>query len=190
MSSTTPRAGEDATERSSVGTKVRVGSALYSDLVEFLFQEAAFLDDLKFDEWAALLAEDLIYTAPLRSTRSGPDRINSIVRTTNHFEDDYQSIMGRIGRLATKSAWAEDPPSRTRRLVTNILATHAGKPGEFAVRSNILLVRNRYENSDYSLMSGKRNDLIRQVGDGYKLARREIILDQVVLGMANLAVFL
>ncbi|MDB5687936.1 MAG: aromatic-ring-hydroxylating dioxygenase beta subunit, partial [Rhizorhabdus sp.] len=52
------------------------------------------------------------------------------------------------------------------------------------------LTRNRYEHAHYQLMSAKRNDLLRRDGDDFKLARREIILDQAVLGMANLAVFL
>lgn len=171
--------------------RIVVGSALYNEITQFLFEEAALLDQQRFDEWAAMLAEDLHYTAPLRMTRSGPDQSNNIVRTTKHFDDDYTSILGRLGRLKTKSAWAEDPPSRTRRFITNVLVWQADGANEYEVASYLLLSRSRHENPDLQFMSAVRNDLLRRSEDGsYKLARREIIIDQSVVGMQNFAVFL
>jgi 3-phenylpropionate/cinnamic acid dioxygenase small subunit len=108
-----------------------------------------------------------------------------------HFDDDYSSIMGRLQRLGTKSAWAEDPPSRTRRLVTNVRVWETSKPNEFETESYLLLSRSRYEHYQLQVLSCVRHDLLRRSGPGaFKLARREIIVDQSVLGMANLAVFL
>jgi 3-phenylpropionate/cinnamic acid dioxygenase small subunit len=173
------------------GKRIATGSALYNEVLEFVYDEAALLDQQKFDAWAEILAEDISYTAPLRITRQGPDRLNTIVRTTLHFDDDYGSLMGRLQRLGTKSAWAEDPPSRTRRLVTNLRVWETAKPDELEAHSYLLLSRSRYEQSQLQLMSCVRHDLLRRSGPGaFKLARREIILDQSVLGMANLAVFL
>jgi len=55
----------------------------------------------------------------------------------------------------------------------------------------LLLSRSRYEQSQLQMLSCVRHDLVRRSGAGaFKLARREIIVDQSVLGMANLAVFL
>jgi 3-phenylpropionate/cinnamic acid dioxygenase small subunit len=173
------------------GKRVATGSALYNEVLEFVYDEAALLDGQKFDDWANLLAEDLSYTAPLRITRQGPDRLNTVVRTTLHFDDDYSSIMGRLQRLGTKSAWAEDPPSRTRRLVTNVRVWETAKPNEYETESYLLLSRSRYEHYQLQVLSCVRHDLLRRSGPGaFKLARREIIVDQSVLGMANLAVFL
>ncbi len=173
------------------GKRIATGSAMYNEVLECLYDEAAMLDQQKFDDWATMLAEDLSYTAPLRITRQGPDRLNTIVRTTLHFDDDYGSIMARLQRLGTKSAWAEDPPSRTRRFVTNVRIWESAKPQEFEVESYLLLSRSRYEHSTLQMMSCVRHDLLRRSGVGaFKLARREIIVDQSVLGMANLAVFL
>ena len=173
------------------GKRIPTGSALYNEVLEFLYDEAGMLDQQKFDDWAKLLAEDLSYTAPLRITRQGPDRLNTVVRTTLHYDDDYGSIMARLQRLETKSAWAEDPPSRTRRFVTNVRIWESAKPNEFEVESYLLLSRSRYEQSQLQMLSCVRHDLVRRSGAGaFKLARREIIVDQSVLGMANLAVFL
>jgi 3-phenylpropionate/cinnamic acid dioxygenase small subunit len=171
--------------------RVPAGSALYSRIVEFLYEEAALLDQLRLQEWAARLAQDLIYTAPLRETRPMDQQSASLVRSVQHFHDDWRSLMGRIMRLTgTKSAWAEDPPSRTRRLVTNVLVAKTPKPDEFSVTSYLLITRSRFNSSEYDLISAERRDLLREDRDSFKLARREIILDQAVLGTPNLAIFL
>ncbi|GAA7766869.1 aromatic-ring-hydroxylating dioxygenase [Cupriavidus sp. SHE] len=172
-------------------TRVPVGSAVYNSVVEFLYEEACMLDEIRLKDWAATLAEDLIYAAPVRQTRPFAQQAASVIRTMQHYHDDYRSIMGRIMRLTeTKSAWAEDPPSRTRRLVSNVLVLAGENPGEFLVRSNLLITRSRFNFDDFDLISGARHDVLRQSGESFKLARREILLDQSVLGTPNLAIFL
>ena len=175
---------------SPTSNRVAVGSSLYNRIVEFMYEEAALLDQIRLQEWGARLAPDLIYTAPLRETRSMDQQNSSVVRTVQHFHDDWRSIMGRIMRLGTKSAWAEDPPSRTRRLVTNVMVAKTAKPDEFAVTSYLLVTRSRFNSSDYDLISAERRDLLRQEGESFKLARREIIVDQAVIGTPNFAIFL
>src|ERR1700733_8101536 len=117
------------------GKRIATGSAMYNEILEFLYDEAGMLDLQKFDDWANILAEDLSYTAPLRITRQGPDRLNTIVRTTLHFDDDYGSIMARLQRLGTKSAGGEDPPPLPRRFVTNVRVWESAKAQEFEVES-------------------------------------------------------
>jgi 3-phenylpropionate/cinnamic acid dioxygenase small subunit len=178
--------------------RVATGSALYNEILEFLYDEASMLDQQRFHDWFKLLAEDISYTAPVRITRQGAERSKSVIRTTQHYDDDYGSMKGRLERLDTKSAWAEDPPSRTRRLVTNLRVWEGAKPNEYEVETCLLLTRSRYEHPDLMVLSCARHDLLRRApgggnqgsNPGFKLARREIILDQSVIGMANLAVFL
>lgn len=173
------------------GQVVPIGSPLYNRVVEFLYVEARLLDEIRLKEWGATLAEDLIYTAPLRETRPVSQMAASVVRTTQHYDDDWRSVMGRIMRLTgTKSAWAEDPPSRTRRLVTNIWVEQGDQPNEFWVRSNLLVTRSRFNFDELDLISGERRDVLRLADERFKLARREILLDQAVLGTPNLAIFL
>lgn len=171
--------------------RVPVGSEAYNQIAEFLYEEALILDEIRLTDWVKLLAEDLRYTCPLRHTRPLNDQQASIVRSVMHFDETYASIMGRVGRLTqTRSAWAEDPPSRTRRMVTNILVDGGEKPDEFAVTSYLLISRSRFDENNLLFLSAVRNDLLRRSGDGFKLARREIIIDQTVLGFPNLAIFL
>jgi 3-phenylpropionate/cinnamic acid dioxygenase small subunit len=175
----------------SLGKRVATGSALYNEMLECYYDEAALLDQRRFREWQKFLAADLCYTAPLRLTRFGAGRDQTVIRTTQHYDDNYGSINMRLERLDTKSAWAEDPPSRTRRFVSNLRAWESAQAGEYEVETYLLLTRSRYEYSELVQLSGVRHDLLRRVaGGGFQLARREIILDQSVVGMANLAVFL
>lgn len=179
------------TDAPPAATRVPVGSPVYNTILEYLYEEAALLDQIKLQEWGARLATDLVYTAPLRETRGMSHQAASYVRSVQHFHDDYRSMMGRIMRLTgTKSAWAEDPPSRTRRLVTNVLVHTTAKPDEFAVVSYLLVTRSRFNFDEFDLISCERHDVLRRDGESFKLAKREILLDQAVLGTPNLAIFL
>jgi len=183
----------EAAEAAATGRRrIPVGSEIHNGITEFLYDEARLLDQIKLKEWAELLDTDLVYTAPLRETRSLVDQAASVVRTVQHFHDNYRSIMGRVMRLtATKSAWAEDPPSRTRRLVTNVFVETTENANEFSVLSYLLVTRSRFNHDEYDLISGERHDIVRRTANGsFKLAKREIILDQAVLGTPNLAIFL
>lgn len=170
-------------------TRVPLGSPVYNRLLETLYDEAAILDERRFDDWGAMLATDLIYQAPIRLTRTGPNRDRDVMRTMFHFDEDHGSMMQRTGRLS-KSAWAEDPPSRCRRFVTNVRVGECETAGEYEVVSYLFLERSRGDNPENERLTCERRDVWRETGEGYKLARREIIVDQSVLGMSNLAVFL
>lgn len=170
--------------------RVAVGSSIYNEIAEFLHEEAYLLDDNRLQDWSARLAKDLRYTAPLRHTRHFNEAAASVIRTVKHFDENYASMMGRIMRLTqTKSAWAEDPPSRTRRLITNIMVDGTDKDDEYAVTSYILMTRSRFEEPDLQLLSAIRYDTLRRTGSSFELAKREIIFDTSVIGMPNLAVF-
>ncbi|MPS67334.1 MAG: 3-phenylpropionate/cinnamic acid dioxygenase subunit beta [Novosphingobium sp.] len=170
-------------------SRVPLGSEAYNRILETLYDEAAALDERRFDDWVAFLAEDLIYTAPLRLTRNGPNKDRDVVRTMKHFDENYGSILMRTGRLS-KSAWAEDPPSRTRRFVTNVRMAESEKSGEYEVVSYLFVERSRFDNPENETLTAERRDVWRLMDGSYKLAIREIIVDQSTLGMSNLAIFL
>ena len=85
-------------------------------------------------------------------------------------------------------AWAEDPPSRTRHLVTNVVIRPRATDAEYDVSSNFLLYRTRLE-TDLNIFAGCREDVLRKAAGGWKIARRKIILDQNVILAKNLSVF-
>lgn len=165
------------------------GSDAYSAVLEFLYREAEILDERRHEEWLALLTEDVRYLVPVRVT-SAHSLDDSALGDMAHFDEDRYSLRKRADRFATEHAWAEDPPSRTRRHITNVRCYEADTAGEVIARSNLLLFRSRGDVHDHDLLSATRTDVLRRDGDALKLARRTVLLDESVLRTQNLAVFL
>jgi PAH dioxygenase small subunit len=158
----------------------------------FLFEEAERLDTGRFHDWLNVLAEDVVYQAPVRVTRErGP--LPDVSDEMFHFDETLTTLRWRVERLGTEFAWAEDPPWRTRHHVSNIRVRSA-TPDEIQVTSYLLLDRNRGSDPGHDLLSAERHDVLRHrvTGgvDGWCLTRRQVILDQATLGTKNLAVFL
>ena len=161
----------------------------YGQVVDFLYHEAELLDSCRHREWLELLADDITYQAPVRIT-TAHSLSDSALSDMDHFDEDGYSLQKRVERLDTEHAWAEDPPSRTRRFVMNIRCWLGDSPEELLARCNLLLFRSRGDIGPPDLLSAQRTDLLRDEGGSLRLARREILLDESVLRTQNLAVFL
>jgi len=169
--------------------RVPYGGELYDLVVEFAFREAELLDERRHREWLALLTDDIRYVVPVRVT-TAHSLDDSVRDDMAHLDEDMYSLAKRVERFETEHAWAEDPPSRTRRFVTNVRAWHTENDDEFLMRSNLLLFRSRGDIREPDLVSATRRDLLRRTADGLSLARREVVLDESVVRMQNFAVFL
>ncbi|HLN71623.1 MAG TPA: 3-phenylpropionate/cinnamic acid dioxygenase subunit beta [Streptosporangiaceae bacterium] len=155
---------------------------------QFLVEEATLLDAADYASWLDLLCEDIRYVMPVRVTTARGADFDSLA-DMGHFDEDMYALRKRVQRLATDHAWTEDPPSRTRHFVTNV-RTFRHQTGQLQVESALLLFRSRGDTREPDLISAGRTDLLRETGDGLRLARREIIVDESVLRTQNLAVFL
>jgi len=103
------------------------------------------------------------------------------------FEDDKTYLTMRVERLETGMAWGEDPPSRTRHIVGN-LVVDPQPDGEVQAKTAFLLYRSHHETEE-NLFSGYREDVLRPGEGGWKIARRTIVLDSNVILAKNLSVF-
>ena len=160
---------------------------LEREVAEFLYREAELLDSNSLLEWLELLTEDINYEMPVRITgeRGQPD----ISSQTGHFSEDRRSLELRVKRLGTDFGWAENPPSRTRRFISNIRVENTANPDEVKAYSYFLLYRSRGSSTQADLISGQRQDRLRKLDGKWKLGSRLIIVDQSVLGTRNLAIF-
>lgn len=176
----------------SVASEAPVTPELHHAIEQFLYHEARLLDDRRFEDWYALLADDLRYVMPTRYNRMRreADREFAAPHEAQLFDEDKQSIAQRIRRLRSGTAWAEDPPSRTRHFVSNVVVSATPNPAEFKVDCYYLLYRSRLER-DVQIFAGMRHDLLRRVETkaGWQIASRRIILDQTVLLARNLSFF-
>jgi PAH dioxygenase small subunit len=155
---------------------------------DFLVGEAELLDHRQFEEWLALWTDDASYFVPVRISRKMP--ASDVCDDIGLFDDNKQSLTLRVKRLYTDVAWAEDPPSFTRRFITNI-RTQPEVDGEVHVRDYLLLYRSRGDGGVYDLISGEREHVLRVADDGsFRLASRRVVVDQASLSTKNLGVFL
>lgn len=159
----------------------------YARSVDFLYREAELLDDRRLTDWLALLTADIEYRIPTRVTRERSASEFSV--TSYHMLEDFGSLRTRVARFETEYAYAEDPPTRTRRMISNVRLVERTREGSLAVRSNFLLVRVRRDDPA-QILSGERHDVLRFEGSDLKLASRMVLLDHSFLPMENLAVFL
>jgi 3-phenylpropionate/cinnamic acid dioxygenase small subunit len=166
------------------GLRIGSGDPGFSELYDFLVDEAALLDDNRVEDWHRLLATDLVYRIPVRRIlyRDQGPVFDPVMA---HLDDDHEAMTRRIRRLGSSSAGVEDPPSIVRRLVSNVRAT-AGEPGEFAVESSVLVLRSHWTKSPFDLISMRRHDLLRRASDSFQIARRTVYLDQSLLETPNL----
>jgi 3-phenylpropionate/cinnamic acid dioxygenase small subunit len=163
---------------------------LESDARQFLNREALLLDSGDLEGWLAILAPDVSYRVPVRTTRYGrtEDEFSAIAA---HFDEDLFTLTMRVKRLGTRYAWAEDPPSRSRHLVSNIIVTSVSDGPEFEVASSLLLLlRTRFDDGRTESLSGARADTLRRGGGGLELARRVVYLDQTTLPVGSITTFL
>lgn len=155
----------------------------------FLVEEAALLDARRWREWLALLTDDIRYVMPVQVTRSlGAERRGG--NEMSHFDEDHHALAKRVERLTTEHAWTEDPPSRTRHLVTNVRTFATDLDDTLRVESALLLFRSRGDTRPPEIVCAGRVDCLRAVGGGYRLAERRIDVDEAVLRTQNLAIFL
>lgn len=168
---------------------IRYGSETYGDVLDFVYREAEVLDERRHGEWLAMLTDDIRYVVPVRIT-TAHSLADSALDDMAHFDEDRYSLRKRVERFETEYAWAEDPPSRTRRYVTNVRAWEGEREDEVAVHCNLLLFRSRGDIHEHDLLSATRDDVLRREDGVLKLARRHVLLDESVLRTQNLAVFL
>jgi 3-phenylpropionate/cinnamic acid dioxygenase small subunit len=164
--------------------------ALWLELMQFYIREAWLLDERKLQEWLGLFTEDVLYFMPRRKNvpRRESHREVTPLGDLALIEDDKRYLEMRVARLETGMAWAEDPPSRTRHLVGNLVAEPLDN-GEVQAKTAFLVYRSHLE-TDQQLLAGSREDVLRRVDGTWKVAKRTIVLDANVLLDKNLSIFL
>ena len=177
-------------EVKSVPQEDRVAAMLlHYDVERFYYDEAALLDSHRYEEWLALFSDDAHYFMPIRRTRMLRELDKEFTRPGEmaFFDDTKTLLAGRITKLESGRSWAEDPPSRTRHLITNVRITKDDSR-TLEVESNFHLYRTRL-NSEESSWIGSRRDVLRRVEGSFQIVDRKIFLEQTVLLSRNLSNF-
>lgn len=151
------------------------------EIEDFLYQEAALLDAWKLDEWLALLTDDATYRVPSN------DRLDADPRGTLFtIADDMARIRARVTRLQDRNAHAEFPPSRTRRIISNVRIT---ENNPLRVEANFVVYRYR-RNEDVRTYVGLYRYGLRSEQGRLRIASREAVLDAMELASLGAVSFI
>lgn len=159
------------------------------EVEQFYYAEAALLDSHSYEEWVELFTEDTHYFMPIRRTRTRRELDKEFTKPGEmaFFDEDNALLRARVRKLGTGTAWAEDPPSRTRHFVANVRVLE-DDGHELTVSCAFLLYRSRLK-SEEDQWVGSRTDVLRRTDDGFRIARRSIYLEQTLLLSRNLSNF-
>jgi benzoate/toluate 1,2-dioxygenase beta subunit len=140
----------------------------------FLYREARLMDEHAYDEWLSLWTEDALYWVPCNEDDIDPQRHVSIIY------DNRARLEDRIERLKSGAAYAQDPKSRLRRVVSNV-ESEEGDNGEITVYANFNLTELRRSRQD--TFAGRTIYKLRPQGAGFKIAYKKVLLvnnDEVI----------
>ncbi len=166
-----------------------------------LHHEAMILDQGRWQEWLNHVSRDVDYRVAAENLR-WEDGVGRWSAGPELVRDDYLTLETRVRRIETKTAGAENPRTRTRRIVGNILVDtdqrdhpsaggHAEGPEELVtVESSVILVR--YTRDRQELLTCSRHDVFAW-GAGnlsLQLVARSAIVDGEPLAIRNLSIIL
>jgi 3-phenylpropionate/cinnamic acid dioxygenase small subunit len=170
-------------------------------LERFYFHEARLLDNRQYMQWLGLLSEQVRYVIPSRVNAQvenrdrgseemidpdreleGEDSLGCPLR-----EEGYILLALRAERAYKINSWSEHPPARTRRIVGNI-ELMGREEHKLRVMSNFHMHYARPGNAQV-LYSGQRRDILHVAPDGYRIARREVVLDYADIELPTVGLF-
>jgi p-cumate 2,3-dioxygenase beta subunit len=141
-----------------------------AEVEDFLYREAALLDTWKLMEWADLFTEDGEYLIPSTDLPEGEP-----ANTLFLVYDDRHRLAERAKRLLKKSAHAEFPHSRLRRIIGNVMV-EAPENGSIRVTCSFAVFRSRLQRAD--IYPGHSiYDLVVGGPFGFRIRRKRAVLD-------------
>src|ERR1700745_1832336 len=114
---------------------------LKQEIEDFLYHEADLLDERRYEDWLALVAEDARYWMPMRGNckRGEPEReFTRAGQDINWFDEGKETLPRRVKQILTGMHWAEEPVSRISHMLSNVrlleVTPSAAEPEEVTVR--------------------------------------------------------
>ena len=146
-----------------------------TEVEDFLFHEAALLDEWRLDEWQTLLTDDAHYLIPPNDDLDGDYRNSLFI-----IADDRERIRQRIIRVLDPNCHAEYPKSRTQRIVGNVrILSQDGDMVEVA--ANYICYRYRRYERVGQYVGNYRYKLVRK-GSSFLIKEKKIVIQANELG--------
>lgn len=153
------------TEPEMMGTSVRPGQLPPSELAAFVYLEARLADEARYAEWEALWDDDACYWVP---THEDADPEYDV----SYVYDNRNRLASRIRQLQTGVRHAQSPPSKMRRLISNLEVTDVDGD-TVTIGSNFALFEYRYTTT---IWAGRYLHRLRAGEEGIRLVSKTVHL--------------
>lgn len=139
------------------------------EIEQFLYHEAALLDNRKFDEWLALYTDDALYWVPANEYDINP------MLHVSFIYDDKNRMQDRVWSVQSGVRWSQDPQSRTRHLISNVMILEENGD-ELTVTSNFVMFEIRRAIYGDRYFAGRFTHTLRKVNGAWNIAHKKIDL--------------
>jgi benzoate/toluate 1,2-dioxygenase subunit beta len=143
------------------------GTITLAEAEQFIYREARYQDEHDYDAWEALWTDDGIYWVPANSDDADPATEMSIIY------DNRSRIGTRLRQLRSGKRHAQRPPSRLRRVVSNVEVL-GRDGGDTRVGANFLVVESRERG--VQLWAGRSEYRLRPSEAGVRMALKKVLL--------------
>jgi 3-phenylpropionate/cinnamic acid dioxygenase small subunit len=138
-----------------------------SDAENILYREARILDERRYRDWLNMLGDDAIYWIPCNGDGADPNREISLVF------DDLKRLRDRVERLESGLAHAQSPPSKTRRLISNVQIEDVSDSAAMTWSGFILY---ELRHGKERVFAGRYEHRLQLVDGQWKIARKKVVL--------------
>lgn len=139
----------------------------YEEICQFIYTEARYQDEHKFDEWEALWTDDALYWLPFGGDDTDPNTQISIIY------DNRARIGTRVNQLKSGVRYSQTPLSSLRRLIGNIEVLERSDTS-VRVGANFLIYENR--NQTERLWAGRYDYTLKVEDQKLRLQRKKVLL--------------
>jgi p-cumate 2,3-dioxygenase beta subunit len=149
-----------------------LASVTRADAEDFLYQEAMLLDEWHLDAWLSLFQEGGTFEVPTTDYQ-GWDRTGGGFFVL----DDWDLLNARVKRLKSRKAHAENPKSRTHRMVSNVRVIDGSHGPE--LKANFVI--NRFRDQTHHVYVGRYHHDVVKTDEGLKFVHRRAYLEHEAL---------
>lgn len=145
-----------------------------AEVEDFFYAEADILDAWRYDDWLALFEPGARFEVPATDWKG-----ESAFASGSFVTDDWDLLRARVKRLKSRKAHAENPPSRTHRMVTNVRLHEHDDPALLRVTAAFLIHRAR--DGEFDPYAGRYDHLLVVDGEGLRFRLRRAVLGHELL---------
>ncbi|OZI68930.1 aromatic-ring-hydroxylating dioxygenase subunit beta [Bordetella genomosp. 1] len=140
----------------------------YHAVCQFLYREARLLDTREYDAWQSLWTEDGMYWMPHHAGQQSPYDHVSL------FWEDRMLRDVRIRRLLHPRNWSQQPPTRSARIVGNVMIEGVDTGGNLVVHSAFQMTE--WRKRQPRQLAGHYTHKLAAEGEGWRIRMKRVDL--------------